>query len=98
MRIPKVMRKLASMKQVIINNPHNFDLTRFHLDWIIGEALNIKDNSEIEDYEVMIAKDVEIINCNQTRVCYDYRGATISVETRIEEDVMTIDFVKKAKR
>lgn len=87
----KIKNKNFIPKQVIINNPHSFDLQRFHLDYIIAEAINVKNNSLSKDYEVEISKYVEILSPNKTSTRYGYSKGDVAIDTSIKKDVMEVD-------
>lgn len=78
-------------EKVIINNPDRLELCRFHLDLIIDEAINVKDNS-LTDHETFITDNVEIIDADNTKVYYNYKGSEVEIHTSIKADTMEINF------
>lgn len=78
-------------KQLIINNPSSVDITRFHLEYIIAEAINIKDNSLEKEHTTLISDDIEIISPDKTRVFYNYRDDEVSITTEIKKEIMEIN-------
>ena len=91
--------KYFKPKTITIENPDKLEVCRLHIDYIISEAINVKENflNKNEDYETIIPDDVEIINEDETVVFYNYRGGVVEVATKIVNNslIINLGYTKK---
>ena len=79
--------------KITIKNPYGLEIDRFHLDYIISTANDVKTNSLNEnlDFEIGIPDSFEVINPNETKIIYEYLfGKEVVITTKIVKSVLTI--------
>ena len=82
-------------KQIIINNPDNLCVARYHLDCIIEEATTVKNNAlDIKSsWKTLIDETTHIVDENRTETLYGEEKINrhTKISTFIKGNILLID-------